>query len=208
MLYPVPYQSPAPVVFGPFSSDNMGEYALIQSWTWTSQTSNLNATTQYAYGVPFTLQSAVLAQKLYYAQANPTGGVGGNYDYIFGIYDDNGVLMCQTAVYGQITNTPTYRPAGANAPLGLAPFTTPTVLPPGNYYMTFFYVLQLGSGGTGLYAATATTPIQTNIALGVKEAPITWTFNVSTSLPSTVTWRAPTVTQCALVQMQGIGVSI
>ena len=74
--------------------------------------------------------------------------------------------------------------------------------------LSFLYILSSGSGGTGLYGASTTTPTETNKMLGIKEAPITWNFTVSTSLPATVTWRTPTVTQCCLVQMQGIGVAI
>lgn len=205
MLYPIPYQSPAPVVFGPFSPDNMGEYANLQSWTWTTGTSTLN--NNLLYGVPFTLQSSVLAQAVWYSGANASGGVGANYDYIFGIYNDLGALQAQTAVYGMV-NSVTPRPAGTAPANGLAPLTSPVTLAPGNYYLCFLVYLQLGSGATGMYAASNVTPIQTNVALGVKEADVSWTPLTSTALPSTVTWRTPTVTQCALVQMQGIGVTI
>lgn len=205
MLYPIPYQSPAPVVFGPYSPDNMGEYANIVGWTWTSGTSTAN--NALLYGVPFTLQSSVLAQAVWYSPAAPSGGVGGTYDYIFGIYNDLGVLQAQTAVYGMVSSV-TPRPAGATAANGLAPLTSSVTLAPGNYYLCFLVLLALGAGGTGLYSASATTPIQTNVALGVKEADVSWLGGTSTALPSTVTWRTPTVTQCALVQMQGIGVTI
>lgn len=205
MLYPIPYQSPAPVVFGPFSPDNMGEYANIQSWAWTTGTSTVN--NPLLYGVPFTLQSSVLAQAVWYSVANASGGIGASYDFIFGIYNDLGVLQAQTAVYGAVSSVSS-RPAGYAAANGLAPLTSSVTLAPGNYYLCFLVHLALGAGGTGLFAASGTTPIQTNVALGVKEADVSWTPYTSTALPATVTWRTPTVTQCALVQMQGIGVTI
>lgn len=202
-LFPIPSQNPAPVVFGPFSPDNMGEYANIQSWTWTTGTSTSN--NGFLYGVPFTLQSPVLAQRIWASFAAPNT----TYDYIFAIYDDRGVQQAQTLAYGLSSGNP--RPGGgalSNVTAGLFPLTSATPLVAGNYYLSFIAYMGLGTGGTGLNAASTTTPIQTNVALGIKEADVLWNPGVSTTLPSTITWRTPTVTQCALVQMQGIGVSI
>jgi hypothetical protein len=181
----------------------MGEYALIQSWTWTTGTSTQN--NPFLYGIPFTLQSPVLAQRISASTASPSV----TYDYIFAIYDDRGVLQAQTLAYGLSSGNP--RPGGgalSNVTAGLFPLTSATTLMAGNYYLSFIAYMGVGTGGTGLNAASTSTPIQTNVALGVKEADVAWNPGTSTSLPSTVTWRTPTITQCALVQIQGIGVSI
>ena len=41
-IFPIPYQSPGTVVFGPFAPENMADYTQVQSYTWTSGTTNLN----------------------------------------------------------------------------------------------------------------------------------------------------------------------
>lgn len=212
-LFPIPYQTPAPVVFGPFSPDNMSEYANIQGFTWNAQPTINN---NYMYGVPFTLQSSLLATKVWISfpplVASGTSLTQFSYFlYIFAIYTDDGRLMAQTLLYGAdgggLGIPASTSPNGTGSTLNnLIPFTSATMLNPGNYYFTFAIAT---SGTISIWGASTTTPIQTNVALGIKEADITLTgTNYTATFPSTVTWRVPTQTQCCLIQMQGIGVSI
>ena len=214
-IFPIPYQSPETVVFGPFAPENVADFYAVTQTTWNSSTTT--RITGYLYGVPFTQQSPVLAQKIWCAEATPGGGTvfpaSPAYGYCFGIYDENGVLIAKTYTYGQQYLSGVYGPypGGTDIPYTGALLTTPTVLNPGNYYMAFLGDVYPNVGNNPFYGTAATTPLQTSRMVGVKEAIVTSTWTggaVTDTIPNQVTWTVPTQTQCPFILMQGIGVSI
>lgn len=215
-VFPIPYQSPNEVVFGPFAGDNLADFALVQSLGWTSPSSStVSDALANIYGIPFTLQSPVLAQKAFLPlgtiSAFVTGPFGSGFTpwgLTIGVYDTtSNALQLSTLDYG-LAYTGNPAPAGGNVAGPFFGFTSPKILNPGNYTAAIgIFTDGQGSGGVQpFYGSGATLPINTSAMLGIRQA--TSSYSIAGGLPSNISWTNMTTTLCLIINFQLFGVNI